>query len=105
VSLSARSVGLSALAQVPEKIVLGTLSITPALASYIGQIEFFKEEGLTVELSRFNNFAPVVQEMAAGSVAAGDIGVAPGIIVLIRGVPLIARFWAALRPRGIRSSR
>jgi len=54
--------------------VLGTLSITPALASYIGQIEFFKEEGLTVELSRFNNFAPVVQGMAAGSVAAGDIG-------------------------------
>ena len=100
VSLSARSVGLSALAQVPEKIVLGTLSITPALASYIGQIEFFKEEGLTVELSRFNNFAPVVQEMAAGSVAAGDIGVAPGIIVLIRGVPLIAPFLGGFTTQG-----
>ena len=45
VSLSARSLRLSALAQVPEKTVFGTLPITPVLASYISQIDFFKEEG------------------------------------------------------------
>ena len=100
VSLSARSLGLSALAQVPEKIVLGTLPIAPVLASYIGQIDLFTEEGLTVELSRFNNFAPVVQGMAAGSVAAGDVRVAPSIIVLTRGVPLIAPFLGGFTTPG-----
>ena len=79
-------------AQHPPKIVLGTLPITPVLATYIGEVDFFKEEGLTIELARFNNFAQIVQGMAGGSVAAGDIGVAPSIIVLTRGVPLIAPF-------------
>ena len=58
VSVSARSLGWSASAQIPEKIVMGTIPITPANASYIGQVDFFKDEGLTIELTRFNNFAP-----------------------------------------------
>ena len=68
VSVSARSLRLSASAQVPEKIVLGTLPI-PGIVSSIGQVDFFKEEGLTLELTRFNNFAPVLQAMTTGSVA------------------------------------
>ncbi len=100
VSVSARALGLSAYAQVPEKIVLGTLPITPMLASYIGQVDFFKEEGLTVEVTRFNNFAPIVQGMAAGSVAAGEMGVAPSIIVLTRRLPLIAPFLGGFATPG-----
>jgi hypothetical protein len=92
VSVSARSLGLSAAAQVPDKIVLGTLSIGPAIGSYVGEVDFFKEESLTVELTRFNNFAPVMQAMTAGSLLVGEIGVAPSIIGLTRGVPLVAPF-------------
>ena len=92
VSVSARSLGLSASAQIPEKIVIGSIPINPVVASYMGQVDFFKEEGLITELTRFNNFAPILQAMAAGSLAAGDIGVAASIIGLTRGLPLIAPF-------------
>ena len=92
VSVSARSLGLSASAQVPDKIVIGTIPIIPVIGSYVGKVDFFKQEGLTVELTRFNNFAPVLQAMAAGSVVAGDIGVPASIIGLTRGLPLIAPF-------------
>src|SRR6516225_6055873 len=95
VSVSARSLGLSAALQVPEKIVLGTIPINPTIASYIGQVDFFKEEGLTVETTRFNNFAPILQAMAAGGVLAGDFGVVSSIIGLTRGLPLIAPFLGA----------
>src|SRR5215469_11916951 len=80
VSVTARSLGLSASAQVPEKIVLGTIPIIPTIASYIGELDFFKEQGLTVELTRFNNFAPILQAMTAGTLFVGDFGVAPSII-------------------------
>ena len=96
VSVSARSVGLSAAAQIPEKIVMGTIPIPPVIASYIGHVDFFKDEGLTIELTRFNNFAPIMQAMTAGSVVAGDFGIAPSIIGLTRGLPLIAPFLSAL---------
>jgi len=92
VSVSARILGLSASAQVPEKIVLGTIPIIPVIASYIGEVDFFKEEDLTVELTRFNNFAPIMQAMTAGSVLVGEFGVAGSIIGLTRGLPLIAPF-------------
>jgi len=95
VSVSARSLGLSASAQVPEKIVLGTIPINPAVQSYFGEVDFFKEEGLTVELTRFNNFAPILQAITAGSLVVGEIGVAPSIIALTRGIPLIAPFLSA----------
>src|SRR5580658_7519653 len=82
-------------AQNSPKIVLGTLPIDPAIASYIGEVDFFKDEGLTVEITRFQNFAPIAQGMAAGVVVAGEMGVAPSIIVLTRGLPLIAPFLTA----------
>jgi NitT/TauT family transport system substrate-binding protein len=100
VSVSAKSLGLSASAQVPEKIVLGTLSISPVIASYIGEVDYFKDEGLTVEATRFQNFAPIMQGMAAGSIAAGEMGVAPNIIGLTRGLPLIAPFLGGFTTPG-----
>ena len=90
VSVSARSLGLSAFAQIPEKIVLGTIPILPSIASYIGEVDFFKEEGLTVEVTRFNNFAPT-----AGNLLVGEFGVAPSIIGLTRGLPLYVPFLTA----------
>jgi sulfonate transport system substrate-binding protein len=90
VSVSAKRLGLSAAAQVPEKIVLGTQPITPAIESYLGASDFFAEAGLTVEVTRFNTFAPILQGLVAGSVAGGGVGVAPSIIGMSRGLPLIA---------------
>ena len=92
VCVSARSLGLSAAAQVPEKIVLGTIPIIPTIGSYVGEVDFFKEEGLTVELARFNNFAPIMQAMTAGNLLAGEFGVVGSIIGLTRGLPLNAPF-------------
>ena len=74
--------------------MLGTQAITPAIESYLGATDFFKEEGLTVELTRFNSFAPLFQAMVAGNVAVGGAGVAPSIIGISRGLPLIAPFLA-----------
>ena len=47
VSVSARSLGLSASARVPEKIVVGTLPI-PVIVSSIGDVDYFRDEGLTI---------------------------------------------------------
>ena len=91
-SASAKSLGLSASAQVPDKIVVGTIPIIPVIGSYVGEVDFFKQEGLTVELTRFNNFAPVLQAMTAGSVVAGDMGVPASLIGLTRGLLLMAPF-------------
>lgn len=82
------------------KIVFGTLPITPVVATYIGEVDYFKEEGLTVETIRFQNFAPILQGIATGSVTAGDIGVAPSIIGLVRGLPLFAPFLASFSTPG-----
>ncbi len=103
-SVSASSLGLAASAQIPEKIVLGTIPITPVIASYIGHVDFFKDEGLTIALTRFNNFAPIMQAMTAGSVVAGDFGVAPSIIGLTRGLPLITPFLSAFSTPSLRGS-
>ena len=40
----------------------GNAAINPAITSYIGEVDFFKEEGLTVEVTRFSNFAPICRE-------------------------------------------
>jgi ABC-type nitrate/sulfonate/bicarbonate transport system substrate-binding protein len=81
-------------AQTAPKIVLGTQAITPAIESYLGATDFFREAGLTVELTRFNSFAPLFQAMVAGNVAVGGAGVAPSIIGIARGLPLIFPFLA-----------
>ena len=48
-----------------------------------------------VELTRFNNFAPILQGMATGSVVVGDIGVAPSIIGIARTLPMLAPFLSS----------
>lgn len=94
VSISAKYLGISAVAQVPEKIVLGCQPIAPAIESYLGPIDFFKEAGITVEITRFATFAPILQGIVSGSMIGGGVGVAPSIIGISRGLPLVAPFLA-----------
>jgi ABC-type nitrate/sulfonate/bicarbonate transport system substrate-binding protein len=92
--LAAPVIARRSAAQTTPTILLGTQAITPAIESYLGATDFFKEEGLTVELTRFNSFAPLFQAMVAGNVAVGGAGVAPSIIGMSRGLPLIFPFLA-----------
>lgn len=55
VSITARSLGLPAVAQVPQKFVIGSQPINPLICSYIGAVDFFKDEGLSAEVTRFQN--------------------------------------------------
>jgi sulfonate transport system substrate-binding protein len=82
-------------AQDIPKIRLGTLPIDAVLGPYIGEVDIFKHQGLSVERTRFNNFAPILQGMTTGSIAVGDLGLAPSIIGLSRGLPLIVPFLSA----------
>jgi sulfonate transport system substrate-binding protein len=82
-------------AQDTPTITLGTLPINPVLGSYIGEVDIFNQQGLSVERTRFNNFAPILQGMTTGTIAVGDIGLAPSIIGLSRGLPLIVPFLSA----------
>jgi ABC-type nitrate/sulfonate/bicarbonate transport system substrate-binding protein len=89
-SVSARALGLPASAQTPEKIVLGSLPINPLIATYVGPADFFKEEGLSIEITRFQAGPAMLQGVAAGNVVVADIGLAPAIVAMARGVPIIA---------------
>jgi len=87
--------GRTAYAGNSPKIVFGTIPITPLIGSYVGTVDYFKDEGLEVEITRFNNFAPILQAMAAGNLIAADIGIVASIIALSRGLPIIAPFLSA----------
>ena len=84
----------SAAAQVPDKIVLGTQAITPSIDSLSGSDRFLQgrrtyRRGDAVQLVRAR-----LPGMVAGNVAVGGAGVAPSIIGISRGLPLIAPFLA-----------
>jgi len=90
VSIAARTLGLPALAQVPQKFVIGSQPINPLICSYIGAVDFFKDEGLSAEITRFQNGPAMNQAIAAGNVAVGDTGLAPALVAIARGLPVIA---------------
>jgi NitT/TauT family transport system substrate-binding protein len=95
VSVSARALGLPAAAQMPPKIVIGTLPINAMLTSYVGPVDFFKEEGLSVELARSQAGPAINQAMAAGSMVVGENGLAPAMVALSRGLPIICPYLGA----------
>lgn len=82
-------------AQTAPKIFMGTLPITPSLATYSGEVDVFKEAGLAVELTRFNNGAQILQGMATGDIVAGDMGLPLCIIGLLRGLQIVVPFLAS----------
>jgi NitT/TauT family transport system substrate-binding protein len=94
-SVSARALGLPASAQTPEKIVLGSLPINPLIAAYVGPVDFFKEEGLDVEITRFQAGPAMMQGIVAGNVVIGDTGLVPALVAMARGVPIIAPYLTA----------
>jgi ABC-type nitrate/sulfonate/bicarbonate transport system substrate-binding protein len=92
VSIAARSLGLPALAQVPQKFVIGSQPINPLICSYIGMVDFFKEEGLNAEITRFQSGPAMNQAIAAGNLAVADTGLAPALVAITRGLPVIAPY-------------
>jgi ABC-type nitrate/sulfonate/bicarbonate transport system substrate-binding protein len=85
-----RAFGLhAAAATMPEKIVIGTLPFNTEVTAYIGAVDYFKEEGLSVELSRGQGGPAVVQALIAGAIPLGDVGIGPTILASARGLPLV----------------
>jgi ABC-type nitrate/sulfonate/bicarbonate transport system substrate-binding protein len=89
--VSARAVGLSAAAaETAPKIVLGKLPLNAMVTTYLGPIDFFKEEGLSVEITASQAGPAINQAIAAGSVVVGDTGLAPAMVAMTRGIPILA---------------
>lgn len=88
---SPRALGIPALAAeaMPEKIVIGTLPFNTEVTAYVGDVDYFKEEGLTVELFHGQGGPAVVQALVGGSIPLGDVGLGPAIIATGRGLPLV----------------
>ena len=98
VTISARAIGLSpAAAKVPEKIVVGQVPFNTVVSLYrSGEIDYFKEEGLSIEYMMAVGGPALVQALAAGSIPAADIGVAPALIAAARRLPLISPALAGI---------
>lgn len=88
---SSRALGLPAVAAatMPEKIVIGTLPFNTEVTAYIGAVDYFKDEGLSIELSRGQGGPAVVQALIAGAIPLGDVGIGPTILASARGLPLV----------------
>lgn len=83
-----RALGIAA-TNMPDKIVIGTLPFNTEVTAFIGDVDFFKEEGLSVELFHGLSGPAVVQALIAGTIPLGDIGVGPAIVAAARGLPLL----------------
>jgi ABC-type nitrate/sulfonate/bicarbonate transport system substrate-binding protein len=88
---SPRALGLPAMAAapMPEKIVIGTLPFNTEITAYIGDIDYFREEGLSVELFHGQSEPAVVQALVDGSIPLGEIGLGAAITATGRGLPLV----------------
>ena len=97
-TISARALGLSpATAKVPEKIVIGQVPFNTVVSMYVsGETDYFKEEGLSIEYMKAVGGPALVQALAAGSIPAADIGVAPALIAAARKLPLISPALAGI---------
>jgi ABC-type nitrate/sulfonate/bicarbonate transport system substrate-binding protein len=89
--VSPRALGIPAMAAatMPEKIVIGTLPFNTEVTAFIGDVDYFKDEGLAVELFHGPGGPAVVQALIAGSIPIGDVGVGPAIVATGRGLPLV----------------
>ncbi len=86
-----RALGLpaAAAAAMPEKIVIGTLPFDTEVTAYIGDVDYFKEEGLGIELFHGKGGPAVVEALIAGAIPLGDVGIGPAILASARGLPLV----------------
>jgi ABC-type nitrate/sulfonate/bicarbonate transport system substrate-binding protein len=90
ISISLRALDLPAAAQSGPKIVLGKLPLNAMVTTYLGDIDFFKDEGLTVEIVPSQAGPAINQAIATGGVVVGDTGLAPAMIAMTRGIPILA---------------
>jgi hypothetical protein len=103
ISTSLRALGVRAAEGAP-KIVLGKLPLNAMVTTYLGEIDFFKEEGLTIEIAPSQAGPAINQAMAAGSVVVGDTGLAPAMVAMTRGIPILApHLGAFVTERWVRS--
>ena len=87
---SARILGIAnAAPSMPEKLVIGTLPLNTEVTAFIGDVDYFKEEGLSIELFHGPTGPAVVEALIAGSIPLGDVGIGPAIIAARRGLPLL----------------
>jgi ABC-type nitrate/sulfonate/bicarbonate transport system substrate-binding protein len=93
-SVAGATLGLPAFAQ-SARLVLGTIPINALLGAYLGALDVLKEQGLDTEISSFQSGPAMLQALAAGKLAAADIGLAPTVIALTRGLPVIAPHLAS----------
>ncbi|HUH84864.1 MAG TPA: ABC transporter substrate-binding protein [Stellaceae bacterium] len=86
-----RALGLPAAATtaMPEKIVIGTLPFDTEVTAYVGDVDYFKEEGLGIELFHGRGGPAVVEALIAGAIPLGDVGIGPAILASARGLPLV----------------
>jgi NitT/TauT family transport system substrate-binding protein len=90
ISISSRVLGLPAAAQGAPKIVLAKLPLNAMVTTYLGDIDFFKEEGLAIEISASQAGPAINQALAAGGVVVGDTGLPPAMVAITRGIPILA---------------
>jgi ABC-type nitrate/sulfonate/bicarbonate transport system substrate-binding protein len=99
-SVIARALCLPARAQVSRKICIGSQPINPLLASYIGAVNPFAEDGLDTEIARFQAGPAMIQAMAAGNVAFADTGIVPAMIAAARGLPVMLPYLSSFGAPG-----
>jgi ABC-type nitrate/sulfonate/bicarbonate transport system substrate-binding protein len=90
ISISSRVLGLPTAAQGAPKIVLAKLPLNAMVTTYLGDIDFFKEEGLAIEISASQTGPAINQALAAGGVVVGDTGLPPAMVAMTRGIPILA---------------
>jgi NitT/TauT family transport system substrate-binding protein len=90
ISISSRVLGLPAAAQGAPKIVLAKLPLNAMVTTYLGDIDFFKEEGLAIEIAASQAGPAINQALAAGGVVVGDTGLPPAMVAITRGIPILA---------------
>lgn len=100
ISVSARALGLPARAQVPQKIMIGSQPINPLLASYIGTVNPFSEDGLSTEITRFQAGPAMIQAMTAGNIVFGDTGIVPAMVAAARGLPVMLPYLGSFGAPG-----
>lgn len=76
-----------AAASVIDKITIGYLPVNAETVIYRAGIDFWKQQGLSVDLYRAPGGPAIIEAMVSGSIPAGDIGNAPAIIAAARGFP------------------
>jgi len=83
-------------AQSGTALKFGRVPVNALVSNYIGEVDFFREEGVPLELVRVDNPGQLFQAMTAGDLAVGEIGLGPSLIAAIRGLPLIAPFLGSM---------